>query len=188
MGNADAWLLAPHAPESDDPVAARIAEIDFWCLEQLSTEDLSYLQTFRETVDTELAPGVELLAFHGSPRSRSEIVLATTPDEDLEPMLDGARASLLAGGHTHIQMLRRYGSSVLVNPGSVGLPFERVLATGQVLNPPWAEYALVEAADGRLRVELRRVPVEVRAIVRAARESGMPNATWWAEDWMRSGA
>ena len=90
--------------------------------------------------------------------------------------------SVMAGGHTHVQMLRRHRETLLLNPGSVGLPFEQV-ADGQVRNPPWAEYALVEWAGGEVSVALRRVPIDARAVVDAILRSGMPHAEWWAQDW-----
>ena len=64
-----------------------------------------------------------MLCFHGSPRSFSDWIFSTTPDEDVEKMFEGFDAPVLVGGHTHLQMLRRFGQSVIVNPGSVGQPF-----------------------------------------------------------------
>ena len=37
----------------------------------------------------------------------------------------------MAGGHTHIQMLRQYQGVLLVNAGSVGAPFKLVRAAGR---------------------------------------------------------
>ena len=183
MGNADAWLLDPPDDDPLEPDARRFAEIDRWCAAQLASDDLAFLRSFEPTVELELGDNGALLCFHGSPRSYDEIILATTPDEELEAMLEGRHAAVLAGGHTHAQMLRRFGEMLLINPGSVGLPYEHNPATGQSRNPPWAEYAVVEATAGRLRVELRRTPVDAQAIVRAALASGMPHAEWWAQDW-----
>ena len=39
-------------------------------------------------------------------------------------MLDGFALPVLIGGHTHLQMIRRFEESMIVNPGSVGLPFD----------------------------------------------------------------
>ncbi len=45
-----------------------------------------------------------------------------------------------AGGHTHIQMLRRYQDVFVLNPGSVGLAYEHVpWPSATVRNPPWGE-------------------------------------------------
>lgn len=89
----------------------------------------------------------------------------------------------MAGGHTHEQMLRRYKGTIVLNPGSVGLPFERGPGADEARNPPWAEYAVVSHEHGALRVELRRVPIDIGAVVCAIRESGMPHAELLAQDW-----
>lgn len=49
--------------------------------------------------------------------------------------------------------------------------------------PPWAEYGLIEWRDGRLGVELRRVPIDAAAVARAILLSGMPHAEWLASRW-----
>jgi diadenosine tetraphosphatase ApaH/serine/threonine PP2A family protein phosphatase len=81
-------------------------------------------------------------------------------------------------------MLRRYQSSLLINPGSVGLPFDRYPTDAATRNPAWAEYAVVEADGPRLNLELHRVPYDLDALKRAIRASGMPHAEEWLADWV----
>lgn len=183
MGNADAWLLDPQPFEADDQDMRRIEAIDGWCAAQLAPAELVYLRTFQPTIELLLGAGGTLLCCHGSPLSNTDIIRATTPDDELERMLGDHRPTVLAGGHTHTQMLRRYRDLIVLNPGSVGLPFEQNSTTGRTRNPPWAEYAVVDWGDGKLSIRLRRVPVDVAAIVQAARASDMPHAQWWASDW-----
>jgi putative phosphoesterase len=183
MGNADAWLLDPRPYDTDDEDMRRIEAIDRWCAARLAPADLAYLRAFQPLVTLPLSGEASLLCFHGSPRSFDEIILATTPEAELEEMLGGYRAAVMAGGHTHIQLLRRHGETLLLNPGSVGLPFEQVDWGARTRNPPWAEYAIVGWAAGRLSVDLRRAPIDPGAVVRAALASGMPHAEWWAKDW-----
>jgi predicted phosphodiesterase len=94
-------------------------------------------------------------------------------------MLDGFHATLMIGGHTHEAMIRRYRDMLLVNPGSVGLPYERDAATNRAYNPPWAEYAVIDGAEGRLAIELRRVAVDAEEIARMMRASGIPHPDWF---------
>jgi predicted phosphodiesterase len=183
MGNTDAWLLSPSHRVDADEDWRRIEAIDEWCAAQLGPAQLDYLRSFEPLVRLPLADDASMLCFHGSPRSFDEVMVATTPDDQLEEMLAGHRALVMAGGHTHVQMLRRFGEALMINPGSVGLPFERAGATGPARNPPWAEYALVEWREGEASVAFRRVPVDSRATVDAILRSGMPHAEWWAQDW-----
>ena len=55
--------------------------------------------------------------------------------------------TLLAGGHTHVQMLRQHRGMLLVNAGSVGAPFREVFDGTRPTVLKHAEYAIVEV-DG----------------------------------------
>jgi len=179
LGNWDAAFVSRTMPPAANETAAIVNEIHAWWGEQLTDDDREFLGTLVPTLEVD---GVSGLCFHGSPRSYDDWIFATTADEELEPMFDGERRLLLAGGHTHVQMLRRWNESLLVNPGSVGLPF---LAwwPQRVRMAPWAEYAIVTADDGRLAVDLRRTPFDVEQLLRISRASGMPHAEWWADCW-----
>lgn len=182
-GNCDAWMLEPERDEPQDEAGRNIRDIDHWTVSQLVAEDFDYLRTFQPTVVVPLGDGTVLLCYHGSPRSFRDPIRPGTDHEQLAAMFAGTSARVYAGGHTHEQMLRRHGQSFVVNPGSVGLPFDRVPATRDTRNPAWAEYAILTAEGERLSVDLRRVPFDVAALIRAAHESGMPHAEWWAADW-----
>jgi len=185
MGNMDAWLLDPRPHEVRDENYRRIMEVELWSARQLSPADLDYLRTFRPTVEVALGDGATLLCFHGSPQCNTDVIVSTTPEEELERLLSGFSATVMAGGHTHAQMLRRHRDMVFINPGSVGLSFERARHADQTRNPPWAEYGLVGWENGCLNIELRRVPFDVDVMIRAARDSGLPHLEWWVKNWRR---
>ncbi len=136
MGNTDAWLLDPQPHPYRDEDTQRVYEVESWCAQQLSATDLEFIRTFRPIVEIPLDTGASLLCFHGSPRSNTEIILSTTPPDELDGMLTGYNAALMAGGHTHTQMFRRHAQTALVNPGSVGLPFVRDAQGNVAYNPP----------------------------------------------------
>ncbi len=183
MGNTDAWLLSPpRTIDAADEDARRIDEIDRWCAAQITDEDRTFIRSFRSTIELPLPSDASLLCYHGSPRGFDDVIAATTPDEELAPMLAGHQASIMAGGHWHFQMLRRYEDVILLNPGSVGLAYD-LRPDGRAVVPARAEFALLTAEDGALAIELRRVPYDRDATVRAMFERGMPHAAWWSNDW-----
>ena len=187
MGNADEFLLAPallapeHHPDADDSLR-RMHDMERWCAAQLRPDDLDYIRTFQPTVEIPLDNGQFLLCYHGSPRSNHEEIRAATPEAELAEKLGPQRALVMAGAHTHEQFFRRLEQTIVLNPGSVGLPYE-TLPDGGARNPPWAEYAVLTCENGRLNVDLRRVPVDQAAIRQALLGSDMPHAAWWAADW-----
>jgi predicted phosphodiesterase len=181
MGNWDAWFV-DGMPQLDGRLGEVLGDLRTWSVEQLSSEQRQYLTEFHPTVEVPLAGGATLLAFHGSPRSFEDMILATTPEGELEEMFAGRTALVLAGGHTHFQLFRRFGDAVLLNPGSVGLPF-RPPRSGIMEIAPWAEYALVDHDGNGLSIELRRTAFDLDALLREMRERGMPHAEWWVALW-----
>lgn len=167
LGNHDEFLLDPALIHRYTESPLVIAAVDH-CRAQLSRDELDFLQSFRHTLDLPLSPEASLMLFHGSPQSHMENLLATTPPEALEGMLGPRRATVMAGGHTHVQMLRQHRGVLLVNPGSVGLPFKEFVAGGPPTVLPHAEYAVIEAEAGTVGVSLRRVALSSRALRAAA--------------------
>jgi predicted phosphodiesterase len=182
MGNWDAAFL-DGMPQPKDEVGMKLVEIGEWWARFLTPADRDFMQSFAPTYDLQL-DGLKAVCFHGSPNSYDDWIFATTPDEELRPMLDGFELPVLLGGHTHLQMIRRYDESVIVNPGSVGLPF-REWWPRPVRISPWAEYGIVAGEDGRLSLDLRRTAYDVAAFLEMSLGSGMPHAEWWADCWVR---
>ncbi|HEX4323286.1 MAG TPA: metallophosphoesterase family protein [Gaiellaceae bacterium] len=178
LGNADAFLLEIPA-DSPEPVTERQLEVRDWTLAQLDSAQLEQIRSFAPVVRRELED-VSLLLFHGSPRSYDDVLLPERGGEALEPYL-GRDAALLAGGHTHLQWTRRIDDGIYVNPGSVGISYDRHE------DPPvlraLAEWALVTVAEGAAAVEFRQVPYAVEDVRAAARRSGRPYADEWAAQW-----
>src|SRR5438105_11830899 len=159
MGNWDA-LSVDGMPEPSGPVEERLYATAAWWADRLSDDAREFIKSFVPTIEVALDSETRMLCFHGSPTSFDHWIDATTSDEEVTQMLGAAAAPLLAGGHTHLQMVRRYADSVIVNPGSVGLPF-RVWSPEEVQIGRWAEYGILSAERGRLAFELRRTLFDV---------------------------
>lgn len=178
LGNADAWLLDPREPapeEAGDRFLEQVRELDRWCAGRLDKDDRAYLRSLPKSLDVIIGDAGPLLCFHGSPRSFNELLLATTPSDELDVALHGTTAPLLAGGHSHQPLLRRHRDRLVLNPGSVGIPYERVGSGRITRTPPWAEYLLLRWDGAALELSWRRVPVDGQNVVEDYRRSGMPH-------------
>jgi predicted phosphodiesterase len=178
LGNADAFLLEVD-PESPEPVTERQLEVREWTMSQLNASHIEQMRSFAPVVRREL-DRASLVLFHGSPHSYDDVLLPELGVEALEPFL-GQGAALQAGGHTHLQWTRRIEDALYVNPGSVGISYDRH-ADPPVLRA-LAEWALVTVADGTIAVEFRHVPYGVESVRAAAKRSGRPYAAEWAAQW-----
>jgi len=181
MGNMDEWLLSPPDPDSADDLDQTLIR---WHTAQLTDAERAYIRTFPATIERSLSAEQALLCFHGSPRSYHDVIVPTTPDDALNELFGDAHAAFLVGGHTHLQMMRRYGDAHLINVGSIGLPGVGAAAQRNH-HVRWAEYAVIEAEGDRLDISLRRTPLDIHQMVALARASGMPAPAvdWWETLW-----
>jgi putative phosphoesterase len=176
-GNADRWLTEGFPP-GGAAETRRLAEIVAWARERLGPGEREYLASLPATATISCGE-TNVLCFHGSPRSDVEGVLATTSEGEIDDALaDAKQAKVLAGGHTHLQLLRRLGDRLLVNPGSVGLPLGSLRAKrGGPPLPAWSEYALLDyGREVDATVTFRRIPVDAEAL--AEQTASMPHKTW----------
>lgn len=181
QGNADAWLLSPPKRETQ----TKGGLVDRWCQEQLTQAHRDYLAMMPPVSWIEFAPEARLFAFHGSPRNNRDRLLPTTPEEQVDAWLSAyQQAKVIAAGHTHEQFIRRYVTSFILNPGSVGAPQTR-RADGSMYRPPYAEYAVIDWSDEGVQISMRRVSIPLEEIVQQAYDAVMPHADWWVRNWHR---
>jgi predicted phosphodiesterase len=186
MGNHDSTLLDMSKIRHYQIGPNLTATIE-WCAQKLDSSDLDFLRSFKPYVEIPLENNLSLLCYHGSPLSNTDQVLATTTVEKLDKQFAGHHNHFLAGGHTHIQMLRQHESRLIINPGSVGSPFKTAYQAG--IRPvllPWAEYGILEYKDGAMSVDLRRVPFDMAVYTKMLKESDMPSRDWRLEMYEQS--
>jgi hypothetical protein len=89
----------------------------------------------------------------------------------------------MAGGHVHLQWLRRYGATTFVNPGSVGLSYDHVQPDDDLRVDAFAAYARIHVDGALTEVAFRRVPFDGEAVLSAIAASGVPHANSLAAQW-----
>ncbi len=178
LGNADAFLLEI-PDDSPERVTEQQLEVRDWTLAQLDSSHVEQIRAFAPVVRLQ-HEGLALILFHGSPRSYDDVLLPELGGDALEPFL-GHDAALLAGGHTHLQWTRRIGDALYVNPGSVGISYDR--HADSLALRSLAEWALVTLENGAVAVEFRQAPYSVDDVQEAARRSGRPHGDEWAAQW-----
>lgn len=178
IGNADAWLITGKETSPHEQTSERQRVTREWSLARLSEDDVAFIQQFQPTIEISLEAGKKLLCFHGSPHSFDDIIQPETEDNVVRQFLDGFDATLLTGGHTHTQQLRRLGNYWYFNPGSVSLAYnwELTKLTGQPRVDPWADYAIVASEGECLGITFRHIPLNVAEIIESIFASGQPYA------------
>jgi putative phosphoesterase len=179
LGNHDEFLLRPDLVAGYTSVPVIVDAID-WCRSRLSAASLELIRGFRDSYELPLQDGSVLLTFHGTPSSNTTDLLATTDPETVERWIGAVNGQVLAGGHTHVQMLRQHRGRLLVNPGSVGMPFREVVAGAPPDILPHAEYAIVESGPNTLNVSLRRIALDKSQLREAALAIDFPLSSFLA--------
>ena len=100
-------------------------------------------------------------------------------DVELDP--EAAGFQVVVSGHSHRPSVTGRAGVLYVNPGSVGISYDRH-ADPLVLRP-LAEWALLTITDGTVAVEFRQVQYAVEDVRDAAKRSGRPYADEWAAQW-----
>lgn len=114
--------------------------------------------------------GVEL--YHAAPGSINRYTWPWAPVDELARLRVDPGTQLVLFGHMHHAFVRTVKGFTVVNPGSVGLPFD---------GDNRASYAIIEIGDGGIAAQIRRVPYDVEASIRMAEQLGMPDADLFAQ-------
>jgi putative phosphoesterase len=178
-GNADRELVEisrGREPSIPDSIAG-------WAATQLRKDQLELLDELPLTVTLELEGLGKVLFCHAIPGNDEAVVLVDSRLErwaevyaDVDPGIE-----TIVCGHTHMPFARLAYGRLVVNPGSIGMPYGRA----------GAHWALLDKG-----VTLRRTPFDYdKACARIAAESGyadgggeLPDAAAWADYYVRAKA
>lgn len=184
-GNHDGAILDPDQAAFYEITEYLVPDLH-WGRARLTNADYDFIKSFQTTHEVFFEHNIHLLAFHGSPLSTTHLIKATTDSKLLDEYFAGQTAKVLIGGHSHIQMQRRYGDKLILNSGSVGNAFVFAFSPG---NPPsllpWAEYAIVSQINNTFDVDLRRVYFDIPKLVKLIEESDLPGKAWWLRQYVK---
>jgi predicted phosphodiesterase len=139
-----------------------------WAREKLGWANYEFLS---KIIGREIAHNVPeygfVMGYHAVPGNDEQIINSDTPNEEaLDSVLDRP-LRLGIYGHIHRQVDRDLGRVRLVNPGSVGMSFEK---------PGVAQYAILTFDhSGDLNIDFRNLPFDVVGVIALAKEAGHPH-------------
>jgi predicted phosphodiesterase len=174
-GNADRDLVA--LARGEYPPGEEPYPVDAWAAQQLAPRHVDLLAGLPHPVIFDVR-GFGPVAFcHGTPRDDNEVVLVDTRLERWAQAFETLPADVqtVVCGHTHMPFTRLVDRRLVINPGSIGMPYGR----------PGGHWALLK--DGG--VSLRRVDIDAGAAVAAViADSAFPDRAAWADEYLRAEA
>ena len=170
-GNADRELVALR--RGDDIEIPD--EVTPWAAAELSPAHLALLAGLRHPLTIEVEGFGPVLFCHGTPREDAEVVLVDTRMSRWREAFGGVPETVrtVVCGHTHMPFVRTVDRRLVINPGSVGMPY------GQ----PGAHWALLRDGAAELHRSLFDVDAAAAAI---ERDSTFPGRTQWCDDYLRT--
>jgi predicted phosphodiesterase len=169
-GNADRELVEIRAGGETaipDPIAP-------WAAAQLRDDQVSRLAALPDSVILPVRGLGQVLFCHATPRDDAEVVLVDSRLARWAEVFAGLPPEVctVVCGNTHMPFVRLADRRLVVNPGSVGMPYGGTGAYWALLGPG---------------VQLRRTEFDVdAACARVAADSGYPDAAGWAEEYLGS--
>ncbi|SEG69014.1 Predicted phosphodiesterase [Actinacidiphila yanglinensis] len=171
-GNADRELVEYRRGQRDtlpDPIAP-------WAAGRLREDQLDLLASLPRSRSLSVNGLGEVLFCHATPRDDEEVVLVDSRLDRWKEVLSGLAPDLrtVVLGHTHMPFVRLVFGRLVVNPGSVGMPYGRTGAHWALLGPG---------------VELRTTRFDLdAAAARLARDSSYPGIAEWADYFLHARA
>jgi putative phosphoesterase len=167
-GNADEWVVRGVREGEVPEKALELMNTERqWIVEQLEPSDIDYLNSLPAHLNL-MIEEVGISAFHATPASLFDIVLPNADDNQIQSSLMQAQeAQVYVYAHIHKPYIRFLNGKVIMNIGSVGLPFDGLTK---------ASYGLVEIEDGHLKTSIRRVSYDLERVVALYHEVNYPNA------------
>lgn len=170
VGNTDEVLWRPEiehdviagAPKLEGWLRFVFGTFGPWAVERLGEDRVAWLRT----QPPERSEGA-LRLVHASPGSLWRAPMPDADPAELRRTYGPLGGDVAVYGHIHRPFVAETDTLVVANSGATGFPWD---------GDPRASYLLV--TDGR--PEVRRVPYDVDAAGRDARDAGLPHAEWLA--------
>ena len=157
-GNADREVI-----ERSD----RFGPLAAWSADRLGEDRLAIARSWPLTIELSIEGLGTVLVCHSTPAADDPVYTRITPDEELVGMLESVGADVLVCGHTHMQYDRTLSSGLrLVNPGSVGMPYEGAQGAYWALLGPDVEFRATRYDVGGTvaAIEVLAAPVDERLL------------------------
>jgi len=161
-GNHEEYLLTFRRGEvPEDWLEADEWSASRWMADELSNEDVGYIEALPFSLTSERAP--QILLVHASPRGTNDGIGPWTSERQTARHFDSIDESVLVCCHTHRPLLHRFETGLVVNVGAVGLPFN---------SDRRAQYAIFQITDEDVEIEFRQADYNLGEILAIYESSG----------------
>ena len=138
-----------------------------WSADRLGERRLAIARNWPLAVEVAVDGLWAVLVCHSTPTADDPIYTRITPDAEIADILGPVAADVLVIGHTHMQFDHTLASCLrVVNPGSVGMPYEGAGGACSALLGPDVEFRRTEydVEATVVAIEVMGVPIDARML------------------------
>jgi predicted phosphodiesterase len=165
LGNHDDAVIQLDTPRMEPRYAdrQRYATL-WWTREQLSPHHSAVLANLPTELQPRFDDVAQLRLVHGIPGNFFVGIRPDSPESWAARQLERVTENTLAGGHTHVPMIRRIRRWLVINTGSVAACYD---------GDPRASYALLHGDGHGWQAVIRRVAYNVNLVDAGYHETGL---------------
>lgn len=170
-GNREEYVLNYHKGMHDEWSKYKQMASVVWTYNKLDECNIKYIDELPEQLSISFTHMDDIRIVHGSPFDTREELFPNKHPEKLEKALNGINESVLICGHTHEQWSKEINNKLIVNPGSVGVHFNK---------NKFAEYAVLTWNYSQWTVSHRQVEYDFKELEEEFLQSGLfqSNSAW----------
>jgi putative phosphoesterase len=163
-GNREKYILNYHKGMHKEWIKHKQMEATVWTYNTMDEDNLKYIDQLPEQLNISLPQMDSIRIVHGSPFDISEPLFPDKHPERIESVLKGIKEPVLICGHTHESWSKVVHNKLIVNPGSIGVPFNKNKC---------AEYAILTWEDNQWIVSHHQVKYDLKELEQTFFESGL---------------
>ncbi|MFD0681684.1 MULTISPECIES: metallophosphoesterase family protein [unclassified Paenibacillus] len=104
--------------------------------------------------------------YHASPHSLGTIIWPWATEDELDSLHKEDSTQMVLFGHIHHAFTRNAKGRLIVNCGSIGLPFD---------GDNRASYSIIDIHGRNISTQIRRVSYDIEKVIRIAKDRSMPD-------------
>ncbi|MGL1891970.1 MAG: metallophosphatase family protein [Spirochaetaceae bacterium] len=153
-GNREDYILNEINSDKNEWIGLKQMESVLWAKNQLKKIHLDWIKSLPDNLSISFKNMDSILLVHGSPDNQFELLYPHNL-ERLTEIANNIQEQVLICGHSHTPWESRINNKLILNPGSVGVAFNKNVA---------ADYGIIEWDENRWNVEHYSIPYDIKSL------------------------
>ncbi len=163
-GNKEQYILDYHSGKNKHWKEYNQMAAMVWAYENMSVDSVTYIENLPEEISINLQGKAPIRVVHGSPGHMSKGIYQKDFPQILHQVASSIEEPTLICGHTHTQWYVEVDNKLIINPGGIGIFFNKSRKS---------EYGVLTWEGNKWNVDLRTVDFNIDDLEKRFVESGI---------------